>query len=489
MKNRLLSDLQIEGRPVLGFDTGLKAQAFAQAKLAQSILQPGSIVYPEGRIETWQPLGAAEVSSRAPGNMIIWGPLFPGELMTEVLLPQERKKEAFDLFRFWLRARIVIEGQSSDGNPVYPGPAGSLIITRNNSLYPLGTVFFPPADLIKRIIDNEGYGSVINAMRYVHPDLTGDEEIAFSAGAVLYTIFCGGPPFTRNNIDVLREDIREAVFVPPELAAPGIDSELASLINRAMSPRQRKKTINTRPSAESILDFIGRPYSRQLFSWFREINEEEYNKITLDRDQFRRKKERSVKTRRFIVRNGTMLTVAMIAMISFGLITRGYIRHQADLPNTVGMTPIEVVETYYGSFGELDHMLMEACVIGRTGRGDIEMVINFFVMSRMRRSYEGPNVLTSAQVWLDAGQPEAYRNVFGVTDLSLRVLLEREDLLVVEAGYLLWLPGSYFVDLEMDIILRDDFIEPPPNSIAYRDILELTIHRDAWRISSIERME
>ena len=508
-------NFEIEGNPALGFDTGLKAQAFAQAKLAQTISRPGTIIFPDGKIEIWQPAAVTELASTVDGNMVIWGPAFPGELLIEVINAPDRQKEALDLVRFWLRARLILEDNPGE-EASFPGPAGAMIITSASGAYPVGTVFFPPARLVKRVLDMETKAVGLDALRYNHPDMEitvwafsqekNPDAIAFCAGAMLYRILCGTDPFTAIDADTLRQDMREAVYTPPHLAAPGLNPEMSALITAAMIPIPKKpaavprdkvsmksagKEEIKRPSPEHIRDFLGSPYTRDYSSWFTSLGNDEVAAIKTERDVFNKKNLRKVHTRRFVIRNRNYIFIALglVVAVIFGI--RSYIDHQAHLPHTRGMTPMEVVETYYHSMGELDHMLMEACVVGRVGRADIDTVINIFVTIRQRQAQEPDYYYISAARWDEAGRPERLINVFGVTDLITRVLSETEDLVVIQADFVLWLPGMVTVDF---IQVPDGLPEPiyhvsRPTYIFFRDIMELSWRGDSWRITNIDRRE
>jgi hypothetical protein len=488
--NRRIINFYLEGKNVLGLDTGLNAQAFAQAKMAQFITCPGFIVRPDGSVEPWLPGGVSEQE----GSMVIWGPFFPGTELLELISDSGRREEALNAVRFWLRARVIMEDRDNADEAPYPGPAGAFIVTERDSPYPAGTVFFPPFRLLKRTLDAE---KAEHAERWAHPDLKGSEGISFCAGAMLYRVFCGEPPFPREDggnsgspQDELRQDIREGVFMPPGLASPGLDPEMAALISAAMSRIPKNKEEKIRPAAGLINDFIGAPFSRPASSWVKTPDREELAKIRAEYEQYGRKKALQVKTRRFVIRNTAVIAVVAAALIALMLGIRGHIRHQAELPSTRGMTPVEVVETFYGAYGELDHTLMEACVINKAGKGDIDMVVNLFVMSRVRQAYETTVVdpYMSAMKWIEAGRPDAVSNVFGVTDLNVRVLSESGESLIAEAGYILWMPGSYFRDEEEGLEEPERVVIPPPGGQIIGDRLELTFRKDAWRISNIERV-
>ncbi|MCL2069784.1 MAG: hypothetical protein FWH19_02220 [Treponema sp.] len=442
--SKRIFNFDLDGKAVLGFDTGLKAKGFAQAKLGLSLTHSGSIVYPSGETESWRAGGVAERES-----MVVWGPSFPGELLTELITDPNRKDEALNALRFWLKARILIEAP-------YSSPAGALVITRQGGPFPIGTVLFPPERLVRRSLEAEG--AAFAAEAWVHPELDGEELTAFSAAAMLYGIFCGAPPFSGDTENALRQNIREGVFVPPQLAAPGLEPEMAALISLGIS----RRAAPTSPNA--IIEFTGPPFSRQVSSWFKPLSDEEAFKIHAERGQYIKKKNRAVKRRRFVIRNTAAIAASIIIFFVLSLFVRGMIRHRAELPTTRGMAPIEVVEAYYNAFNDLDHVMMTACVTGGAGREDIDMVINFFVINRVRQAYEGG--------------PLADRSVFGIRDLSVRLLSETDSGASLEADYTLWLPGTE-LDEESGLVL--------PTATLNRDLLQLTFERDLWRITNIER--
>ena len=493
--NRRIFCFDLNGRLVLGFDTGLSAQDFARAKMAQLITQSGAIVYPDGKVETWQPEGTTEDK----GTMIVWGPFFPGTALNGIVNFNENDA-ALDAFRFWFKARKAIEesSRSKDDSPLN-SPAGALIAYQKNDAneqqpepkYPQGTVFFPPARLLRRCIEAEGSAAQLDAERWAHPDLNGSDSLSFSAGVMLYRIFCGTSPFPGDNRDETLRNIREGVFIPPNLAAPGLDPQMSQIISGALCRIHQEKNLKQRPSPNAIADCIGPPFSRNVSSWIKPLSDEETNKIKNEQEQYSKKKTRAVKTRRFISRNTTIIAVSIAAIIALILFVRGTIRHRSELPTTKGMTPVEVAEAYYGAFGDLDHTLMDACVTGKAGKEDIAMVMNLFVISRVRQAYEMlKDNFISAQEWIEEGRPATDRTVFGITDLVINVISESGGEVSLTAEYILWMPGTY---LQEDASTADkpdeeEFAILPPVSISTRDSLELKLIKNTWRISQINRI-
>ncbi|QQO07464.1 hypothetical protein [Breznakiella homolactica] len=498
---------EVEGRPALGFDTGLNAKAFAQAKLAQLITQPGYIVSPEGTVELWKPVGVTD----RDGAMIIWGPVFFGVSLSDIIEEPDRNK-ALDALRSWIRARIVLQEQVE--NPPYPWPAGAIVADS-------GTILFPPDGLIKRALDAEGPESWFEgAERWVHPDLSGENAAVFSAGTMLYRIFCGVPPFQNGDINKIRSDIREGVYFPTRLIAPGLNGSIALLIVESIAPnsyfsgkkRDGKQETGadsqdsgqkgkTRPGLRELESVLGPAGSKSADSFFSSINDSELTKIEAERKQYKKRQDLSVNTRRFIYRNTTILCVAVIAMVVLGLTIRSIIKSRNEQPSTAGMTPLEVVEAYYVSFDSLDHTMMEACVTGKAGKGDIDMARNIFVISRVRQAYEMTNPVTSAQQWLDSGSPPVETLVFGITGLSIEELPSSspDERPVFRAEYTLWVTqgkdseaGDESAAIKETMDIQHPAEESPlvyPVGTAHIDTITLGLVKDAWRIEQLDRRQ
>jgi hypothetical protein len=478
LKDRGIIRLEVEGTRVLGFDTGLTVQAFAQAKMAQFITQRGYIVNPGGTVEPWKPGGVVE----REGTMVIWGPDFDGEGLDKVVCDGTKKEKALDAVRFWIRGRLLLENQDS---PPFPWPAGALVAASGD-----GTILFPPESILRRALEATGDPAwLAGAASWVHPDLSGGEAAAYAAAAMLYRIFCGTGAFQNPDIDLVRQDMREGVFVPARLLAPGLDGDLARFLDETLAPVKYFSQKGTkRPGLGALGELIGAPGSRESASYIRELTREEQVKLNNELEQFQKKKNITVKTRRFLVRNTAIITGCLIALVVLVLSVRSILSGRANMPNTQGMNPREVVETYYGAFGALDHTLMEACVTNKAGKDDIAMISNLFVMSRVRMAYEMNNPVISAREWLDAGGLPTDQTVVGITGMELVELdTDPEDGEVsFRVSYTLWLPGASPEIPEPAEPVSGDF-KTLPQGVSYRDELRLILRKGLWLIGEIRR--
>jgi hypothetical protein len=332
---------------------------------------------------------------------------------------------------------------------------------------------------------------------------------AFTAAAMLYHIFAGSPAFPAADEIVLHEDMREGNFLPIRLAAPGLDDKLAALIQTALSQRalsQKALSQNVKksglPNGTRLLeDFLAAlrtdptDPTDPLSSFVIRLSEADKLSIEKEKTQYLKTKTVEVKTKRFVRRNAAILFGCFAALVIAALITNSVIKSRSAL-STAGMTPVQVIESYYNSFGKLDHQWMEACVIKDAGKDDINMVINLFVISKLRQAYEKnlrPSII-SAKDWQEAGGERVDVQVFGVTDLHItdsKYHIANSNEVTYQVDYTLWVPGEAVDETEtgQDAMANKRAVEYlPPKSTFRADFVTLVQKKGNWRISEIIRV-
>jgi hypothetical protein len=80
-----------------------------------------------------------------------------------------------------------------------------------------------------------------------------------------------------------------------------------------------------------------------------------------------------------------------------------------------------VVETFYASMNTLDLTAMQACVVGRAGKGEVDEATTLYVTSRVTQGYEGRSNVINAAEWDRSGRPPIAppMTLYGVTGLSV----------------------------------------------------------------------
>ena len=482
MFSRVLQ-FELEGQTVIGFDTGLDNKAFAQAKMAQFLSQNGYIVKSNGSIKPWKAEGVYELprhdSSANKTTMVMWGPDFSGLSLDKLVQDSNNREQALEAVRFYIKAMSALLDREKSSLTIFPGTSGAIFCNQGSDF---GSFFFPPERLVKRSIEADGEAGLNKSQQWYHPDLKGEQAAVYTTAVMLYTIFASALPFEKKDIDTLRHDIREGVYMPIELAAPGFDKELGGLISDAINPGKNNK----RPSLLQIINCLEKSRSHKIADFFTELAEEERQKIKNKFLQYKKNQDFNVRTKRFVIRNTAIITACLALVLTVVLFTHGYFRRLSERFNTIGLSPIEVAQAYYNAFNSLDHDIIDACIHGRNARNDITLVMNLFVISRARQAYEmDARTFIPAQDWIDSGSPETNALIFGVTDLMLQTLSVTENEVFIQADYNLWIPPGYLGETE-NFESYDTTIISAVN-IETIDILTFALINDAWRIIEIER--
>ena len=487
-----------EGRRVLGIDTGLSAEAFARARLASLVTDPGYIVSLRDSaapvVELWRAGGTAElaVNGRPAPVMVVWGPGLAGhdvcsldEIVTreDGPVPRNRYGASTGALAAWVRARAALP---VEGRP-QPWPGAALVDEGAE------TVLFLPEAAARQAFDAAGGTAWINgAERWTHPDYSGEEAEVFTAAALLYFALSGSLPFPGRGRDTLREDIREGIFIPPRLAVPGLSGEAASLITASLSPRARLR--GQRPALADLARLIeaagentaAEPDEKR--GLFRDVGPAEAKALEAERERFLRKRGKAVKTGRFLRRNRTAILGILVAAVIAALVAGSLIRAQLDRPSTRGMESAAVVESYYNAITALDHEMLGACVTGGAGKDDVNMVTNLYVISKVRQAYEAREIFIGPEEWRQSGGGPSEKAVFGIGDLRIRRIETDTDgggRAVYRAEYLFFNP---YPDSNGNAVEAEKTPPPVPAGVPRQDeLVLLKDKRGLWRIAEIRR--
>jgi hypothetical protein len=321
---------------------------------------------------------------------------------------------------------------------------------------------------------------------------------------MLYQVFTGSPPFPAVDEIALHQDMREENFLPVHLAAPGLDVPLAALIQKVLGPSEKKPSAGELIRSAAVKDTVYRTDGKKALesilakllidgqqvpvnSLIQPLSGENLRILEKEKAQFLKANTASIKTRRFIAGNKALLVGGLAVVILALFIIFNIASARAALPTTAGMDPVQVIESYYNAFGELDHQLMEACVVKGAGKDDISAVTNFFVITRVRQAYgytNEPTVLPASE-WQAGGGGPINKTVFGVTDLRIEGLnMNNDEAMFFRTYYTLWVPAQFADDDSPDTRTAESALPWPENR---SDMLTLVRRKGNWRISEIIR--
>jgi hypothetical protein len=435
----------VNDQPSLCFSTGLDPRSFARTKMSQSLIEPGYTVNPDGSHEIWKITGVNETG----GFMRVFGPYVPGKRLDLLLeeigsisqLPA-LKQDTMEAVVSWIKAKMFLGDTRSAVNP------GASFVSKQ------GNVFFAPEHISSRCLFIEG-----NQLdRYNCPDLTGIDTTAFCAGVMLYKILSGSHPYPTADI---YQDMREGVFLPVHLAAPGLNAQLSSLIQSAlMLPVKKKKNSVSKNGIDILTDILELLTGKEntavpVSSLFTSLTVDKTKQVENEKKIYLFRANTTVKLKRYIINNkhlliGITIGVAFVLFLLFNTVIS-----VSQRPTTEGMPPDTVAIAYYEAFSSLNHQFMEACIMG-ADKSDINAAASFFAVLKQRQAYEGSNAasMIQARVWKETGGELPAPNVFGVTDLKLDYIGGEEDegLILYRAEYNLWSPNDDFARHRNDML-------------------------------------
>jgi hypothetical protein len=483
------------------FPTGLTGAEFARQKLSYLLTLRGCVLCRRAdgasfSYEEWQAEGIKEEN----GLMSVFGKDGGGNSNRLDRLLENGSEDTLEAAYLW-KAGLDFLQEKTIFKAISIAPCAVFIDVERQ------TLFFPPHDLIRIVVEAKGQTAWLEgAKRWMHPDREGANAVNWTFAACLYRIFAGFAPFTVptaeqakggakiNAIgggksdwhvieDTLAEDLREGVLIPVSLAAPGLQETIADFID-AHILRNDKKRPGLPPCP--VID-----HNREKN--FTVLTAEALSLIKTRREAIEQKKQKRINTKRFFFRNKTLIKGIAAGVVALGIVVGSFIQGQMTKWSTKGLSPAEVVATYYDAFGTLDHETMSACVEQNAGKTDVEMVTHLFVTSKIREAYEQKRTVINAADW-NGTPPPSDTAVFGVVRLATDWPgggangEAQTDTVTARARYDLIIPQSFVAD-------ADSAGESPVEenaTIAYisrDDTLQLQWQRDRWRIAKIDRRE
>jgi hypothetical protein len=431
-----------DGRPVLAVPVGLGRNEIVLTKLRGLRTAPGFRVGPDGIHERY-----LEGFYKEEGRLYLYGPWEAGVTLEEVLgradalpylrrlaqalaaLGERRPKElATDAVRFL-----------EDGAVELLSPQ---VMHQARSIQP-----------------EEHRRQTFEALN--HPDSKG---LSYCLAAMMYRLVAGVYPFAAGSGEEMRRRARELRLPPLSLTRPEVREEVSAAVMDGLG-RGRGSPPTLEQWAALLADW-------EAGGLYRRLSEAEARTLAAKARRETGVAARAYRRGVFWQRHWKTVLIAVAVAAAVGIFSGTVLRNLLKPRSTRGLTPREVVETFYRSANTLDHERMQDCVAGRTGKELIDQVINVYVVSRVNLGYEGRSLVRSAEEWDRAGRPEVTppESVFGITDLAIEPLAgEAEPSFRV--SYLQWTP-----DPEQGTVSR-----------AARERVYLRPQGGAWVIYRLER--
>ncbi len=325
-------------------------------------------------------------------------------------------------------------------------------------------LFLPPALFERSVLARTGAERAALYGFWVRGGMSGHESRTFTFAACVYAVLTGKPPFTEIDDERRTEDYADNNFIPlaclfPHIADNSEGEALRALIHSVDAALAAPKK-NRKGAAFALRGGHGNRHTggygtegggqakvhgqRALPSFV--ITEKAFKKnpfvplpvppavsgntVPSPADDnsdspeqqslalFVRAQQKTVRRRRFMRKHGTKLAfgtglfaIVLIAAISI-------IKTNLERPNTKGMTPIEVVHTFYNGLHTLDTIVMDGCGTHKAVKAYSNMAANLFVTGKIRQAYEKSPPFLPPEQWPFSYDPASIW-IFGLTRLSI----------------------------------------------------------------------
>jgi len=450
-----------EGTDVLAIPVGVSRSEFVLTKLAELRKLPAQIIR-DGEIAEWRFDGVL----KHEGRLYLHGPYLGGVFLEEAI--QKSFTAALPYLNRLIRALVALKGRGQ-----------ILDFIQTDSVYFLedGGILFLPPSLMRELRSMHPEPYKLRVFEMInHPDIEDTQKsLSFSMAALLYRIILGRYPFEAESEEEIHNLIRHARLLPLSLIEPGFQEDLSKKIlaglNRGQDPA---------PSLEQWQEILAACKREGLY---RDITEMEREQIRRRAQAELRKTDQAYRRKVFWQKHWKTVAIVAAAIVVAGALAGSLLKTVLAPRETRGFSPREVVETYYQSMNELNHIVMQDCVVDGAGKETIREVVNIYVLSRVSLGYEGRSHIIPADLWDDQGRPElaSPQTVYGITDLELQQ--ERgEPEPVFRASYTKWVPEPE-EELQSDPSAAKG---PGFTSRAIRERVYLRLDRKDWVIYRFE---
>lgn len=412
----------------------------------------------DNRLTEWPVQGIFEHE----GEIYVYGPFLEGRTLNQVL-DYSPKNALKSLLEFVNALVFMRENVRED-----------VRIQLNSIIYlEEGGILFFPRTMIERIQSTQTTTERLQTFEILNnPDLETDQNYAFSIAVMTYRVLTGEWPFMADSEEEIHRQMRIRKILPPHLVRPGIGTEISSAVMRTLA-KGEGEPLELREWRDQLTEWVRNGYEEPLVATSRTTLEEQAETL-------RKKYDRDYRTKTFFHNHWRILAISGVVLVLVGSILGSILQNVLAPPITVGMSPEQVIETFYLGLNTFDHMTMEDCVTDDAGAEEVREATNLYVISKMREGYEGRSGYVDAQAWIDAGKPRLKSGSVPYGHSNLRIRQEAE--------------GVYLVDYYKWTVESED-AENPENTrvrtvvLDRKDRLYMEDRGEYWVITRIERLQ
>ncbi len=440
------TQIEVNNIKRLAVTSNLTSKIYKQISIHDLLSKPGLLIQNNG-VSNWVCTESLEID----GKLVFPGQFYEGKTLADTDLNIDILINLVSAFQMIIKENLPV-------NDIYtPG----IFILNDNSI-----LFFPPNlinYIIKQLTDQE---SMEYWQLYNHPNNSVKEQFSFAIAVLSFKLLTGELPYTGNSLLELREKMRSSKAIDIKLLLPGINANIAELVNSSLSLKEVDLT----------------RWEHALEEWKKQgptkkITNEEYQNIKKIADKKRKQLKNKFNRQRFLSRNWKTIGIILIVFTVLTLFSLGPIKNAMKPPVTLNMDATEVVNFYYQSYSDMNTENMEDCLKKGVGKKDINETTQLYVISKVRTGYEGKSGLVSAQDWSDGMITELKEGeqIAGIANLKVTYLGDS----TFQANYIRWFSEPLSENDSTGIL--------KPKKVIYTDTLTLDKIKDVWTIVKLER--
>lgn len=373
----------------IALNTNMTSETFAKTRFAEKIKEKGVLAELNGNKWDYTPW-TFDSTEEKDGIIFMTGTAFRGKIASEIL-------EAGTNEEIQHLAKIlcgVFEDSIETKAPVANIGCGGIIVSDDCK-----KVLFLPYNFWTMAVMSAGDETFSSSNGiYINQNQNRESAIRFTQAVLVYKAIAGIFPFAEKDTKKRSADILDGNYIFLKWTVPGINKELISFTERALSAK---------PTG----------FPSNAFDNYRkaEITEEELLKFYKDAEAAASIKKKKVQSKRFVRTKQTAIISISIATAIILLIAGNLRKTSLEKPTSKSLTSLETLEMYYTALNDLNVDAVKNCTYGLSDH--IDAISNIFLKSRTRSMYDRQSDTMNPAAWLIKNQIR--HNIFGLSQFYI----------------------------------------------------------------------
>ncbi|MGL4985937.1 MAG: hypothetical protein ACRC5H_02220, partial [Treponemataceae bacterium] len=265
-------------------------------------------------------------------------------------------------------------------------------------------ILFLPHEAIEKPLQCDGderYSSLLGC--WTTPQKPYENSHYFFLANILYFVFAGKLAYQNKNTEQRLEDYIDSNFTPIEFEVD-INENIALWINSALAYGEKTQYTMDQNELEKILHE----------NLFLQCN----SAMSKRREKMIQKKKNTVEAKRFMRRNTVTVAIVVCVIAIACFVTLSIRQTQKNQLTTEGLSIIETVSAFYYGIQHLRPDIVSMTLTKDAGKKYKDFTTNFYVITQLRKAYEGNEGFFTPQEWNNNGAKEN-EVVYGIARLFI----------------------------------------------------------------------